>query len=716
MTQTLFIVAIVALASWTNPAFCLDNSSLSKRQLSAACLETPQVIGGKDNFHCKGRSTCQANCKISYKLDLDIECLDGVWSVPGDCLKGPTLKLPAVQLHIGFRANNDPNIEMWVRAGEAAIANVVSSISKLGIPAAQVLVRTFVDPDPAVAQANVRISIVFHKTYPAASLASEATNQLNLLLGTSPETPSSDNALVKNIVATLKNAPAGLEAWSRAPAREILKYAVSASVWKAGEWEVCDNECGKGKGHRDVTCAAGAAVFCNAANQPISDVDCEGDRACRFYDNAAVQILSVCLGVVWIGFAIGYVRAAYKLKRRESEIEAQRSETESDRTATEKIPGDVKEQPVADAVSTMPEATSMRDLAASIAFPNPGEAHWYPVPSPRLQKVSVTPRVKGGTSKVPSPNSTGLASMTPRSTYSTPRSVQFVNKGANAVSQPDLQDGGYWRLHLGPSDEHKIVPKTHQPYFESVHCPQDQFRKSGPRFDQKPDLSNPGLRTAQSIPPRGMFPLAYPDKTVVEYFAPALSRWVPGLVMVASRDSNTQYDVKQTSGQVITDVPLDLMRLPLNPDEPVDVFTMRNGGAWLPGHVGPVGPKNAMLHGYTVLLDGCEPAQGVPSLKIRRRYEIGEKIWIYGGTKIGWIVGAVDLVVDDPEKIDRMSKVDPEKVDIVIDVQNVSVGDGYNEGKRHPLRSCGDICLWTWVSVVKETECEWIPSYLIRRM
>lgn len=150
----------------------------------------------------------------------------------------------------------------------------------------------------------------------------------------------------------------------------------------------------------------------------------------------------------------------------------------------------------------------------------------------------------------------------------------------------------------------------------------------------------------------------YEDGSMVEYFSPTHKIWLIGVVNVSMEKKATWtgtpvfvYNVTlKKSGQCRSRVPLDMMRIPFQPTELVEVFSKRNTGQWMVASIrGPHAGGNIMK-GYKVFVEsqsGCPEMllENVPSWRLRRRFPPRSSIEVYRGMVLGWVRAVVHSVV-----------------------------------------------------------------------
>ena len=94
-----------------------------------------------------------------------------------------------------------------------------------------------------------------------------------------------------------------------------------------------------------------------------------------------------------------------------------------------------------------------------------------------------------------------------------------------------------------------------------------------------------------------------------------------------------RYDVILSTGQVRRNVDAAAVRWELAPCEDVDIFM---GGRWLPTTLGEKQSWGATTIGYRVNWEPRGIVPGIPASRLRRRFEPGERVYVYRGLEHGW--------------------------------------------------------------------------------
>uniref|UniRef100_A0A7S4S7G7 Sushi domain-containing protein n=1 Tax=Alexandrium monilatum TaxID=311494 RepID=A0A7S4S7G7_9DINO len=186
---------------------------------------------------------------------------------------------------------------------------------------------------------------------------------------------------------------------------------------------------------------------------------------------------------------------------------------------------------------------------------------------------------------------------------------------------------------------------------------------------------------------------AYRDRAQVDYFSRTHRRWLPGVLrlqtsVLSDGRALASYDVcVGLRQQWRLDVPLDRIRLSLEEGEPVELFSTRWGGAWLPAVLSGPQTRMATLLGYTAQLErprevsnleaqfelAAEAAdleeilarrrsvmelegrvvKGIPATRIRRSFPEGCYVAVYRGPPRGWVPAVVARRQDRPSAAAR---------------------------------------------------------------
>jgi len=232
--------------------------------------------------------------------------------------------------------------------------------------------------------------------------------------------------------------------------------------------------------------------------------------------------------------------------------------------------------------------------------------------------------------------------------------------------------------------------------------------------------------TSATAPQQQRLPVApaYQDEDVVEYYAVKQEQWIRARMQVDlsrpslldNTSSNIHYNVLigNVSKQLREDVPLDVLRPPLQHDEPVEVFSLKTGGSWMSAFINSLqtGDTN---NGYNIRLHpGGQELKRIPAVRLRRRYLAKMPVKIYKGPDLGWRrmvvhplagkdgTGAEGLRIAEasPQLQSRSTPAEPWTLVPVCGEKEIADDD--SEGSEDEF------------DLSKVPEPEWYPSYLIR--
>jgi len=698
-------------------------------------------------------------------------CLRGEWQVPGQCLAAglPTLSVPAVQLRIALGAADPSNAVdvAWGEANEAAILDAAASTlsTEAALLRADFVAAAAVPSGADAGWAGVELRLTL--LLAAAPTLEDAQGLLDRLLGTASASASAGRRLAGAsgtgfspvLSAKLKEqgkpVPLALSVSAAAPAQILSGYVIAASNWSAAAWGPCSSRCGEGFVSRLVHCTAGLELLCNPLERPPNSSMCTSEAACGgttgptgawdglilVYGSAGFVVgLCCCLGLV-----CGLVRllrrprlagAIVMTSPLGSRLKAKfRVHNPADKGSNE-ITKDGKCHVVWDLDKAKVPAW-FQDWQDDV-----DEDVCLPVERSKSTVVATTPGSGSGRG--------GSSSQDDNDEDDDAETILGDDDAAAYGGGGGVGSGCASPVATeAPSVPEVLTAAELEEMIEGVVNLVEEFMESNPTFAKN---LRPASRTPipKSASPHQGYWAMYQDHTRVEYFSHTLSRWVPGTIRVtlcgAQAPFVARYDVQlRDTSQWRVDVPLELLRLPLKSQEAVELFTRRRGGSWLPGNVAALSAKNPTVFGYPVLLGGCrDPLIDVPALRIRRRYAIGDLVWVYGGLAVGWLRGEVDLTADDPDALDGVghSHVHMHRSSSLLKKKHLELPSAEIARRdRQRLLVKQDIQLFTWLAVstwsdatadpaavagagagagaavgAKPTEChcEWVPSYLVR--
>jgi len=196
----------------------------------------------------------------------------------------------------------------------------------------------------------------------------------------------------------------------------------------------------------------------------------------------------------------------------------------------------------------------------------------------------------------------------------------------------------------------------------------------------------------------GLIPV-YPQDAAVQYFSTTHKCWLNAWMHLTPHSDepgvrSVCYNIHvalQSSER--KNVPLDMLRHPLEVGEKVEVYIKSGGGGvWAPGVVDGQTKKAKMAPDYKVkLLD--KTLARVPAVQVRRHFSPGDSVEIYRGSVQGWVPATVQESLGKAQCPTPLSQNSPQPTEI------------------HP---------WVMVPVVETMQCdnpvpEDVPLYLLRQ-
>lgn len=217
---------------------------------------------------------------------------------------------------------------------------------------------------------------------------------------------------------------------------------------------------------------------------------------------------------------------------------------------------------------------------------------------------------------------------------------------------------------------------------------------------------------------------AYRQDEEVEYFSRTHMCWLPASARISEAKEGEPeactYDVLiNTSGQRRLDVPLELLRPPLLPEEPVEVFSRRYGGTWLPATVSSCHRSASTTLGYQVRLDGVgAPMDNVPASRLRRRFLVGEAVTLYCGPKYGWSPRIVERTAQEAAAPEPWASSPSVGAASAGAAQGGEQASGTADATITAPAAAVAPYLWSWVWVVDvggRGAAQRVPAFLLRR-
>jgi len=155
-----------------------------------------------------------------------------------------------------------------------------------------------------------------------------------------------------------------------------------------------------------------------------------------------------------------------------------------------------------------------------------------------------------------------------------------------------------------------------------------------------------------------VFP-AYSDGWPVEIFSAQHGQWLQADLhtklargAVAVRSQWDPADDEEVPAEVIyaatlrnqagrtTKASLEVLRTPLQQNESVEIF-MASLKRWVPGEVGKERRTNGIHIQYSVKQTKSEMFKQLPASALRRRFDAGQEVQVYRGSKLGWVDATV---------------------------------------------------------------------------
>lgn len=445
----------------------------------------------------------------------------------------------------------------------------------------------------------------------------------------------------------------------------IAQFVHVVPDWIVTAWSECSTQCGDGTQTRKVSCSTGV---CSKA-EPAAEQSCSEDAGCP------ISIF------VWIGIGIGafvlccmaclnYCRIKMKPQKSGQKIINLNPEDEHNKERT-------KFTVIRPAVMESMTAAGEKGLAES--------------QSTRLKDLEAGNDVEEG---AVAPTKTSL---------NTAYDYEGKKLGSKA---PD--DG---RIHVVWEIDHEKV----QLYFQEnpVEVPEQESTSAssenpqagagmlplmdddgnavegnalfGGPVDDQPDQLNQLVLAGQAAELPEIIPFMK-DGERAEYYSVTHKTWMAATIhwtaLPGTKFDPTPYVTYNATlghGRFMNGVSWSVLRTPFEYGEPIEIYSKRGGGTWLPAIINGRQVAGATTFGYQVLL--CESNQvleRISTTRIRLRFPPGQDVLYYTGWERGWVsakvadtavkegTGAPDLdVVRALDTIAKAGKIDqpdrPEK-------------------------------------------------------
>jgi hypothetical protein len=623
----------------------------------APCMETPEVFHGADMSNCSGLAhgeKCNPRCRENYIPQGEIVCQAGRWQIGWQCLfKGDlersveTVSEPAIFFVQEFDPGELPGLDddedsgpvrfdfNWAIENENILRTAYAR--SLDVEPFQIRLEIYQFGGALIPESRrlrmkedegkegtveglarklqssnafrIRVAVILSEGEDPNDMMTKINE--NLVTTSSPSnTIASDGSstsamsvLQQNVIATLTEQnlpiPTGIETATvvaKSVPTFIEEYVITAANWLVEAFGVCDNICGYGQRHRIVECPAGIGACRD--EMPATEEDCVDWEGCEFdimcpmgqgiTPDCGTQIL-IIMGV------ISFVALAWCL-----------------------------------VISRRIYRKCIPPKEGTHVFDKVDQAASYKVYHPRHMKK----KDKLAAQKIIADGK-----------------VHVVWE----IDQPFVES---W---FQDKQEAKNIQEEDDAHQRALKLAEDaagvnlQFEESESEDEDEEDQDSEdsdGFIEQKVGDLSGDFKpqLIYEDGEKVEYFSGTHQRWVPARikveVKVSSKDPNlapiVMYDVMMAHSICHKNVDLNLLRLPFQHGELVELFSKRKGGTWLPGMIAGVQQARATMQGYSVHLDDMnEIFQDIPAVRLRRRFPPGTHVRVYRGPREGWNHNAI---------------------------------------------------------------------------
>jgi hypothetical protein len=199
------------------------------------------------------------------------------------------------------------------------------------------------------------------------------------------------------------------------------------------------------------------------------------------------------------------------------------------------------------------------------------------------------------------------------------------------------------------------------------------------------------------------------DQSRIEYFSVTNRQWILATLHVTmffkdslSRPTLSYRVTFPRMGKDRTDVMVDCFRSPFAMAEPIDIFSKREEGAWIPGVIKGKPPPWAVTVGYRVSLEHEDMIlDNVPPGRLRRRFPPGCPCLVYRGVERGWVRAMVHMQADTS------------------DISVPPLGNFSPGGAQAHAEYSLALRYWVNVPIIEmewhsEDEAELVPSYFVQ--
>jgi hypothetical protein len=229
-------------------------------------------------------------------------------------------------------------------------------------------------------------------------------------------------------------------------------------------------------------------------------------------------------------------------------------------------------------------------------------------------------------------------------------------------------------------------------------------------------------RQLQLVTEDGMIPII-DDGSRIQYYSITNADWILGTLHVKKAFQNIKHFNQPRLSYWVTfprmnkdreDVMVDCFRRPFSTAEPIDIFSQRDGGIWIPGFIDGEPRQCAVTVGYRVRIEhDNEEAilDNIPPWRLRRRFPPGCPVQVYQGLERGWVQAVVHSLAaadSSPPPLPPLGQTSPGGVhDSNAKCPNTS---GY--WMNVPIVE--GPTFWGMKGKVIEDDPEWVPSYFVR--
>jgi hypothetical protein len=240
----------------------------------------------------------------------------------------------------------------------------------------------------------------------------------------------------------------------------------------------------------------------------------------------------------------------------------------------------------------------------------------------------------------------------------------------------------------------------------------------GSRLDEDRIVNLGDISVISAIKEHDMTPIMEGESRI-EYYSTNNAQWILATLQVKLvlqqindvdwRSLSYQVTLPRT-GQTREDVMIDCFRSPFLRAEPVDIFSRRDGGVWIPGFICGEPAPGAVTLGYSISLeDDGEILNNILPGRLRRRFPPGCPVKVYRGPEVGWVQAVV------PSQAETDSLAIGRSAAPLLPLGPRSPGDDDTHATKY----------WVNVPIIKEpaqlgmdgnVDPEWVPSYRVMLM